>query len=245
MHFRSVSYLSALTLDTLEDLIEQKNRTAVSVVLIRVKEHRGLVLMTINPPKIHRPWLPNQPTIKLKTRCYFKTTLELALDDIRDSDPYSFRIDRILRDSVMDVSTQRCRETFASSLRDFVRVMQMESLTDQDVYSTEEATVAPYKYQLYPLSRSHPLVRMHLSDLLTHGATLSTLVDGTVGMMPDDLYTDFELEPPHWQHYSYKEGQVQLVGEEMSIEFSLLKDVYAYALMIHRRWVELYASRHS
>lgn len=235
-------------------------------------------------PRKRRPslwWRPSGMRITLKSLFRMELSLDAAVEFVMESDPYSFRLKKHnsqwrqkeghewRRDSVLDheqgdPEPHLVSGPFAISLKAFVRGTVSEAQSESD--QTRE-----YKQSLYPLERSHPLVSSHVRRLLLECTTsLESLVDGTVGMIPDlssfDNDSEYHHEPPHWQSltlsYSpsgmstriptsnpppiYGEGHtentvIELVGRELPQSFTDPRSAWNSVELLSRRWSVLYA----
>jgi hypothetical protein len=80
-----------------------------------------------------------------------------------------------------------------------------------------------------------------LHELLKNGAILKTIVDGTVGIMPDDDYNFDYYQNPHWQQYSKSNDKIIILGEDYNMPFPNHVSAAKYLGVIQTRWIELYS----
>jgi hypothetical protein len=180
--------------------------------------------------KFQEAYDDNQTQFKIK--CQFKKHLPIseAVQEIIESDPYSFSLFHKLSHE-WDFHQDHFLGHYASFLRNHLK-------------RDEKELLHPYKYQLYPMPRKSPEMIHHIQELLQIGLCFKTMVDGTVGMLPDLPLLDFEHEPPHWQTFvmvKQSQNYVELTGSDLTMTFQKRKQVQEYLKMIHRRWVELYS----
>ena len=166
---------------------------------------------------------------EIKTRFVKMMDFNHGLTLIIENDPYSFQV---REKSFPDIG-------FSKSLRDFLK----SSISPEiDIYTdTSKENFEYARHYLYPLMRSHLVVACHLHNLLKKGATLKTIVDGTVGIMPDDDYNFDFYQNPHWQQYSESKNKILLLGEDYNMPFPHPEAVINYLGVIQTRWVELYS----
>lgn len=167
---------------------------------------------------------------EIKTRFVKSLDFKHAISLVIENDPYSFQV---RQKPFPDIG-------FSKSLRDFLE----NSLTPESDHDDTDSSEDHFEYTrryLYPLKRSHLLVACHLHDLLKKGAILKTIVDGTVGIMPDDDYNFEFYQNPHWQQYSKLHDKILLQGEDYSMPFPHPTAVINYLGVIQTRWVELYS----
>jgi hypothetical protein len=166
---------------------------------------------------------------EIKTRFVKVLNFNHAITLIIENDPYSFQVrQKPFPDMV-----------FSKSLRDFLENSLNDDHDDSDC---SESSFEQCKRYLYPLKRSHLLVACHLHQLLKKGAILKTIVDGTVGIMPDDDYNFDFYQNPHWQQYSKSNDKIILIGEDYNMTFPNSESVINYLGVIQTRWIELYSN---
>lgn len=168
---------------------------------------------------------------EIKTRFVKFLDFSNAITLIIENDPYSFQV---RQKPLPDIG-------FSKSLRDFLETSLKTESDNEDSDSSDTSFEHNRRY-LYPLKRSHLLVACHLHELLKKGAVLKTIVDGTVGIMPDDDYNFEYYQNPHWQQYSKFHDKILLLGEDYNMPFPNHISVSNYLGVIQTRWIELYSS---
>lgn len=154
----------------------------------------------------------------------FKNAITLIIEN----DPYSFQV---RQKPFPDTA-------FSKSLRSF---LERKSGDDSEDSDSSESSFELDRRHLYPLKRSHLLVACHLHELLKNGAILKTIVDGTVGIMPDDDYNFDYYQNPHWQQYSKSNDKIIILGEDYNMPFPNHVSAAKYLGVIQTRWIELYS----